>query len=559
MAGLGGGAGGAGRGGAGPGGAGPGGGPGIAPCPPQPSEAPCQAAGTYCSDGRTGICFCTGRTWFCFNQQRPASAQEALTGAYRGQDNQDCLACAEGKCSAPIAAFGCTGIDCPSVKLLACQLETGCALTPGGVASCYCGTTAGHGTDCLYTNDQDGACAQEEKAGISYTSPLGIASQLFASSAASGVANNLVQCLLDQRCASCFRSHQDNSCPQVMAVDIGPTPAMLGRTIALRAAAIDADGGPSPLSYEWTADSSDVGDISNAHTANAGFACKAAGYAIVTLTISDGDAGCDFTSRRLVSCLQPVCASAEPLVTSSLAAFTGGSVELSADVLDRTGVPAAFDYAWSASPDGTGVITTDDTAAATFTCSSPGIATASVTGHAGGDGCPWQLSRALACVAPDGASGRPTPETTEAALLGSVRGENNQACLACAVANRCVDPAPNGKQPCEYRRDPAERALCLRLLECELESGCGNTPPGTPPDLADCYCSRHDGCFIQDGDHDGACSAEIQAALQMTDPSDIGGHLLDLALPAGQADLLTECLAYYGCASCFPASPPAGG
>jgi phospholipase C len=92
-----------------------------------------------------------------------------------------------------------------------------------------------------------------------------------------------------------------NVCPAVQAVSALPASVNVGGTIALSATAVDADGGPSPLTYSWTADH---GTLTGATTASPTFLCTAPGVASVTLTASDGDAtpGCAATSSVSVTC-----------------------------------------------------------------------------------------------------------------------------------------------------------------------------------------------------------------------------------------------------------------
>jgi hypothetical protein len=76
-----------------------------------------------------------------------------------------------------------------------------------------------------------------------------------------------------------------NVCPRIDELSANPDSVNVGGTIALTGSAHDADGGPSPLSYTWSAN---AGTITGSGT-TATFTCTAPGTATVTLTASDGD------------------------------------------------------------------------------------------------------------------------------------------------------------------------------------------------------------------------------------------------------------------------------
>jgi hypothetical protein len=101
-----------------------------------------------------------------------------------------------------------------------------------------------------------------------------------------------------------------NLCPQIDSIDASPAEVLVGGAIGLSATAHDADNGPSPLTFEWTADSGVFTDASSPSTR---FTCTTAGAAKLTLTVSDGDsaAGCPATSSATVTCTpKPVSACA---------------------------------------------------------------------------------------------------------------------------------------------------------------------------------------------------------------------------------------------------------
>jgi hypothetical protein len=93
----------------------------------------------------------------------------------------------------------------------------------------------------------------------------------------------------------------DNVCPVIDGVSASPNEVFVGGSLGLTGAAHDADNGPSPLSYQWTATS---GVLATPSAQNTSFQCTTPGVATVTLTVSDGDnlAGCPATLAVTVTC-----------------------------------------------------------------------------------------------------------------------------------------------------------------------------------------------------------------------------------------------------------------
>ncbi len=104
-----------------------------------------------------------------------------------------------------------------------------------------------------------------------------------------------------------------NICPNIDELSIIPNEVLVGHPVQLTAAASDADNGPSPVSFSWTASSGTIGDPSAAHTT---FTCTQPGAATITLNVSDGDCGDTATGT----------------VTCDGAAVDGGAADAAADV-----------------------------------------------------------------------------------------------------------------------------------------------------------------------------------------------------------------------------------
>lgn len=99
---------------------------------------------------------------------------------------------------------------------------------------------------------------------------------------------------------------QLNLCAAVDGIEASPGEALIGGAIQLSAASHDTDGGPSPVSYQWTASS---GALANGTSASPTLTCTTAGPVTVTVTVTDGDCGDSVTST--VDCTAP----ADPVST----------------------------------------------------------------------------------------------------------------------------------------------------------------------------------------------------------------------------------------------------
>lgn len=106
----------------------------------------------------------------------------------------------------------------------------------------------------------------------------------------------LIDCHQPPKTGSALITGTINVCPSIDAVSSNP-PA--GNVIALFSTAHDLDAAPQALSYSWTAAS---GTLNGATAQNPTFTCAAPGTASLTLTVSDGDAGCNATFAVLVAC-----------------------------------------------------------------------------------------------------------------------------------------------------------------------------------------------------------------------------------------------------------------
>lgn len=95
-----------------------------------------------------------------------------------------------------------------------------------------------------------------------------------------------LQCKLPPRKGSVMVNGKVNVCPQIESLDASPAEVYVGGSIALAAVGSDADEGPSPLAYAWSASS---GTLSSTTGTSSTFTCTAVGPATISLALTDGD------------------------------------------------------------------------------------------------------------------------------------------------------------------------------------------------------------------------------------------------------------------------------
>jgi hypothetical protein len=80
-----------------------------------------------------------------------------------------------------------------------------------------------------------------------------------------------------------------NVCPVLDGLAASPSEILVGGSLTLTAAAHDSDGGPSPLTYQWSASG---GGLTAGIGPDATFTCTASGTFTVGVSVSDGDQTC---------------------------------------------------------------------------------------------------------------------------------------------------------------------------------------------------------------------------------------------------------------------------
>jgi hypothetical protein len=95
-----------------------------------------------------------------------------------------------------------------------------------------------------------------------------------------------------------------NVCPMIDSFAATPDEVLVGTTISLASSAHDLDGGPSLLTYQWTASG---GALDGATAPSPSFTCTASGPVTISLTVSDGDdaPGCPDARTLTVACTVP--------------------------------------------------------------------------------------------------------------------------------------------------------------------------------------------------------------------------------------------------------------
>jgi calcineurin-like phosphoesterase family protein len=110
-----------------------------------------------------------------------------------------------------------------------------------------------------------------------------------------------------------------NICPTLGGITALPGEAVVGGSVSLAVSASDADNGPAPLAYHWTASS---GTLDDADVATPTFTCVFPGPVTLTVAASDGDPSTACTATGNV---QITCSAAPPSTYAWIVLGSGGT------------------------------------------------------------------------------------------------------------------------------------------------------------------------------------------------------------------------------------------
>jgi hypothetical protein len=110
----------------------------------------------------------------------------------------------------------------------------------------------------------------------------------------------ILTCRMPRRNGSVVVNGELNLCPWIDEVTVLPTQVAVGGTIELTGSAVDEDGVPSPLTYQWSATG---GELSASSGPGVTLTCTEPGTIELTFTADDGD--CTDVVSTSVECTEP--------------------------------------------------------------------------------------------------------------------------------------------------------------------------------------------------------------------------------------------------------------
>jgi hypothetical protein len=229
------------------------------------------------------------------------------------------------------------------------------------------------------------------------------------------------------------------------------------------------------------------------------------------------------TGGALINGTLNVCPSIDGVSVTPAEVLVGGTVSLSAMAHDSDAAPAALTYAWTAS---SGTLSSSTDPSPTFTCTSPGTATLTLT-VSDGDPTP-------------GCAATQTATVTCTQLF-------SDACQSC-LTSKCggvICDVLSGSAVEGPATGASKARLCNDTLACVVSSHCGAS------DLSSCYCGTVPGTpCVDDGVGNGPCKSVFDRAFEAVQPLDVPVRFDDTSFAGGAAMSLLEC-ASDNCAGCL--------
>jgi hypothetical protein len=374
-----------------------------------------------------------------------------------------------------------------------------------------------------------------------------------------------------------------NVCPTIDSIGAAPTSVAIGGTVSLTSAASDTDGIPSPVTYAWA-----EGTTSIASTANATYTCAAAGTHTITLSVTDGDPGCEDHGTVTVNCGGAGGTGGTGGgggaggATGGAGGATGGAAGATGGAGGATGGAAGATGGAGGATGGAGGATggtagaTGGAAGATGGAGGATGGAGGATGGAGGatggaggatggaggatGGAAGATGGAGGATGGAGGAGGTTVSTTTILTAAS------PDCLACLQGGGDLDPSCDlNALNCEtFAAGSVERQNCLDTLACAIPAGAAvscvnsasvNLTPcycGTVP-TADCLAGAAPGSNTY-----GVCKTQIEGGFPGQTASFIGTNISNPSFSSGRAMKMIQCagdiLGATGdtrCGSCF--------
>jgi hypothetical protein len=341
-----------------------------------------------------------------------------------------------------------------------------------------------------------------------------------------------------------------NICPSIDAIGAAPTSVALNGTVSLSSAGSDLDNVPNPITYRWH-----EGATTIATTANAAYTCAVLGSHTITLTVTDGDPGCEDVGTVTVNCTTGTTGGTGG--AGGAGGATGGAGGATGGAGGTTGGAGGATGGAGGATGGAGGTTGDDggttggAGGATGGSAGAGGATGGsggTTGGAGGATGGAGGATGGAGGATGGAGGTGGGGATTQSLLEAA----STTCFSCLRdSGPALDPSCDlTVLNCEKFTDATQRQNCLDTLACALPAGAATSCVGAmASNLTPCFCGTVptsdclSGSPASGGAVYGQCKPLIEAGFPGQSTGFIAANLSNADFSAGVALKLARCAA----------------